>query len=169
MIAGGNDDQHNHLSWPVRLRLYRDQTLGRRTEAIGDNAFLICHPFALDEVVPELRSGVEEELTSHFERFGGESSSEEVSRLAELGKEKKSKVVVGLDGGKTQDTAKAVAHELELPVAIVPTIASTNAPCSALSVIYTPEGEVERYLFCRTIPNWCWLTLGSPLRLLCGF
>jgi len=30
---------------------------------------------------------------------------------------------------------------MKKPVAIVPTLASTDAPCSALSVIYTAEGE----------------------------
>jgi glycerol dehydrogenase len=49
-------------------------------------------------------------------------------------------------GGKTLDTAKSVAHELKAPVAIVPTLASTDAPCSALAFIYTPEGKFKRYL-----------------------
>ncbi len=30
---------------------------------------------------------------------------------------------------------------MNVPVAIAPTIASTDAPCSALSVIYTDEGN----------------------------
>lgn len=36
---------------------------------------------------------------------------------------------------------------------IVPTIASTDAPCSALSVIYTDEGVFEEYLFLPASPN----------------
>ena len=51
------------------------------------------------------------------------------------------------------DTAKAVAHQLSLPVIIVPTIASTDAPCSALSVIYTEQGVVDRYLFLPKNPD----------------
>ena len=51
------------------------------------------------------------------------------------------------------DTAKAVAFELKLPVVIVPTIASTDAPCSALSVIYTDEGAFERYLVLPRNPD----------------
>lgn len=49
-----------------------------------------------------------------------------------------------MGGGKTLDTAKAVASQLKTPVIIVPTIASSDAPCSALSVVYTPEGEFKR-------------------------
>ena len=36
---------------------------------------------------------------------------------------------------------------------ICPTIASTDAPCSALSVIYTEEGVFEEYLFLDANPN----------------
>ena len=60
---------------------------------------------------------------------------------------------MGIGGGKTHDTAKAVAHYLKVPTAIVPTIASTDAPCSALSVIYTPDGQFDKYLFLTKNPD----------------
>lgn len=41
------------------------------------------------------------------------------------------------------DAAKASADQLGVPVACCPTVASSDAPCSALSVIYTPQGVVE--------------------------
>jgi len=46
-------------------------------------------------------------------------------------------MVVGVGGGKTLDTAKAVAIPNELAAIMVPTIASTDAPTSAISVVYT--------------------------------
>jgi glycerol dehydrogenase len=43
-------------------------------------------------------------------------------------------------GGKCVDTGKAVAFRLDVPVVVAPTLASNDAPCSALSVLYSPEG-----------------------------
>ena len=62
-------------------------------------------------------------------------------------------LLLSIGGGKILDTAKAVAYYKEVPVLICPTIASTDAPCSALSVIYTDEGVFEEYLFLPANPN----------------
>ena len=59
---------------------------------------------------------------------------------------------------------------MDVPVAIAPTIASTDAPCSALSVIYTDSGEFDRYLMLPHNPNMVIVdtkvVAGAPARLL---
>lgn len=55
--------------------------------------------------------------------------------------------LIAVGGGKCLDAGKCVAQRLGVPVVICPTVASTDAPCSALSVVYTPEGVVERAEF----------------------
>ena len=79
--------------------------------------------------------------------FGGECTPEEIDRVAEAAAENGSDAVVGIGGGKTTDTAKAVAHPAGLPLVIVPTIASTDAPTSSLAVVYDAEGAFKEYRF----------------------
>ncbi len=102
--------------------------------------------------------------------FGGECSHNEINRLRDIAGNAKCTAVLGIGGGKTLDTAKALAHFMNVPVAIAPTIASTDAPCSALSVIYTDEGEFDSYLMLPRNPNMVivdtQIVAGAPARLL---
>lgn len=79
-------------------------------------------------------------LKSQVSLFGGECSLEEIERHVRAFSDKKIECLVAIGGGKCVDTGKAVAHRLGVPVVIAPTLASNDAPCSALSVLYSPEG-----------------------------
>lgn len=89
----------------------------------------------------------------HYEIFQGECSQTQIDRLTAVAREQKSTVVVGIGGGKILDTAKAVAHYAALPAVIVPTVASTDSPCSSLSVVYLDNGEFDHYLFLNRCPD----------------
>lgn len=85
--------------------------------------------------------------------FGGECSVAEIERLKmEVGRHKAG-VIVGAGGGKTIDAARAVAADLNLPVVSCPTVASSDAPCSALSIIYTDEGVFRELRLFRRNPE----------------
>lgn len=88
-----------------------------------------------------------------YDKFNGESSMNEVNRYIEIGKANLVDLVIGVGGGKVLDTAKAVADGLNVKVVIVPTLASTDAPTSALSVIYTDEGVFEAYKLYNKNPD----------------
>jgi glycerol dehydrogenase len=77
--------------------------------------------------------------------FGGECSHQEIEDVKEAAQQANAAVVVGAGGGKVLDTARAVAAELGLPVVNCPTVASSDAPCSALSVLYNDQGAVVDY------------------------
>lgn len=86
-------------------------------------------------------------------RFGGECSLVEIERVKAAARELKGRTIVGAGGGKVLDTARAAAAGLDLPVVNCPTVASSDAPCSALSVIYTDDGEFQEYRFYRKNPD----------------
>ncbi|MGL4954942.1 MAG: glycerol dehydrogenase [Cetobacterium sp.] len=118
------------------------------------NAFVIADEFVLsitEDIINE--SFKNENLEVTFEIFNRECSKVEVNRLKEILKTKDSKIIIGVGGGKTLDTAKAVAYYCNLPIMIVPTIASTDAPCSALSVLYTEDGQFDEYLLLPSNPD----------------
>ena len=102
--------------------------------------------------------------------FGGECSDAEIERGREEALRVGARTLLGAGGGKVLDTARAVAAALELPVVCCPTTAASDAPCSALSVIYSPEGVFERCLFYRRNPDLVlvdtWVIAKAPVRTL---
>lgn len=62
-------------------------------------------------------------------------------------------MVIGVGGGKILIQQKAVAYYVNSPVIVCPTIAATDAPCSALTVVYTDDGVFEEYLWLPANPN----------------
>ncbi len=85
--------------------------------------------------------------------FGGECSLAEIARARKQAEAIKAQVIVGAGGGKVLDTSRAVAADMELPVVNCPTLASSDSPCSALSVVYDQNGAFEQYLFYRRNPD----------------
>ena len=102
------------------------------------------------------------------EIFYGECSIEEVERLAGIIRTTEVDSVIAVGGGKCIDAAKCVAFRLGVPVVICPTIASTDAPCSAVSVMYSPEGVGRGPEFFRNSPALVIVDTGiiaaSPIR-----
>ncbi len=85
--------------------------------------------------------------------FGGESSQDEIDSGVAAARASGAEVIVGAGGGKTLDTARAIAGTLGLAVVSCPTLASNDAPCAAVSVIYTPDSVYERLIFYPRNPD----------------
>lgn len=128
--------------------------LGDYLKPLAARWLVVGDKFVLGFAEETLRQSFKQaELYVEIAPFGGECSQNEIDRLRELAKSADCQAILGIGGGKTLDTAKALAHFMDVPVAIAPTIASTDAPCSALSVIYTDSGEFDRYLMLPHNPN----------------
>ena len=144
---------------------------GQYAKNLADSFFVIADDFVMKLAGEKVLNGLHShDISCHAERFNGECSHVEINRLIAILKQHGCRGVVGIGGGKTLDTAKALAHFMGVPVAIAPTIASTDAPCSALSVIYTDAGEFDRYLLLPNNPDRVIvdtkIVAGAPARLL---
>lgn len=114
-----------------------------------ERPLLVVDPVAA-EILGERITGIEGAVT---ETFGGETSPDEIDRIAARCRDEGADAVVGIGGGKTIDTAKAVAHPAGTRLVVVPTLASTDAPTSALSVVYSDEGAFLEYRFFERNPD----------------
>jgi glycerol dehydrogenase len=123
--------------------------LGEETERLGQCPLVLADPFVIDEMMSQIIDPLSK-FNPILEKFSGECSQVEIDRLLEIATASGVDLIIGAGGGKTMDTAKAVAHAMGRAVMIVPTIASTDAPCSALSVIYKDDGQFESY---QLLPN----------------
>ena len=86
-------------------------------------------------------------------QFGGECSIEEITKHEKaFGSSNELDCLIAVGGGKCIDAGKFIADRLRIPVVIVPTLASNDAPCSALSVIYSPEGQMSGVEFFKQSP-----------------
>lgn len=130
------------------------KNLGTYAKAYGKKALVLITASGYKRIGKTVNGSFENAgVTPVFEYFNRECSKNEINRLIGIMDNTGCEVVIGIGGGKILDTAKAVAYYKTTPVIICPTIASTDAPCSALSVIYSDEGVFEEYLFLPANPN----------------
>jgi len=118
--------------------------LGPEVARLGKVAFLICGNTVYGKILPAIKEEIGKYAQVLPKKFQRECCDIEIDRLIKLADKTNCEVVIGMGGGKVMDTAKAVADKLQKYLIIVPTIAASDAPCSAISVIYTPEGVYDR-------------------------
>lgn len=130
------------------------KNIGEYSKAYGKKALILISGSGKKRVGEVVEQSFEKaQVKFDFVIFNGECSKNEINRLIKFMEDNGCDMVLGIGGGKILDTSKAVSYYTHSPVIICPTIASSDAPCSALSVIYTDEGVYESYLFLPANPN----------------
>ncbi|WP_136245589.1 glycerol dehydrogenase [Mycobacterium intracellulare] len=122
--------------------------LGAEMTAIGleGPALIVASRSVACLLGPTWRTSLAAENISYgVHRFNGECSIAEIEQVKAQALDLSARTIIGAGGGKVLDTARAVASDLRLPIVNCPTIASSDAPCSALSVVYSDDGVFQEY------------------------
>lgn len=128
--------------------------LGEQASHLGHSFFIVGSEARLKALRETIDKSLEPvEAQGFCVPFRGECTKKEVARLRLLLKEHPCDAVIGIGGGKALDTARAVACYESLPVVIVPTVASCDAPTSSLVIFYTDDGLFEEKWTTRKNPD----------------
>jgi len=123
------------------------KNLSTYLEGYGQKAFTIAGKRTFGVTKDTLsESFSQSDIEYVCELFSGECTASEIDRLKSIAERERCDIIIGIGGGKAIDTAKAVAYYMHLPSIVVPTIVWTDAPTSALSVLYTEKGVFDRIL-----------------------
>jgi glycerol dehydrogenase len=139
------------------------------TRVLGTRGLILASPSVMTRVLPGCGFDSSGQAL-RVEAFRGECCETELARVSVLVATQHVDVMIGMGGGKTIDTAKIVADRAGIPVIIVPTIASSDAPCSGCAVVYSEGGVFECVTYQRTNPAAVLVDLdiiaAAPARLL---
>jgi len=114
--------------------------IGSYIRPYGQSALLVAHQEDKDRVLDILdKSAIENDISFIYAKFLGECSETAIKSIEEETRDLEYGCVIGLGGGKGIDTAKIISDKKNIPMISVPTIAATDAPCSALAIVYNDE------------------------------
>ncbi len=119
------------------------------TRRFGKKAVVIGGKTAMSKAKEALLEGIagSDVTISDFLWFGGNSTYEHAQALCGHEAVAGADMIFAVGGGRAIDTCKVVADRLDKPLFAFPTIASNCAACTALSVIYRPDGSMLEYFY----------------------
>ena len=130
------------------------QETGKHIAHLGSRVFFIGGPTALSIVKDQIAASLDgNSIEYQFEAFSGECTRASAAQLSEKARKFGADVVAGVGGGRVLDTAKAVSYELNSALVTIPTVASNDAPCSALSVQHKEDHTLDRFLILKRNPD----------------
>ncbi len=100
---------------------------------------------------PTIKSFLNDDLSAilknfqvYMHDFCGESTEEEMKKCAQIIEQENAQMVIGIGGGKAIDTAKGAVTFVNRKIftIVMPTIVSSDAPCSKNAVVYSKDHRV---------------------------
>ncbi len=83
-------------------------------------------------------------IKASFANYGGENTEEKAKEFCLFIQKNKIEGIISVGGGKISDLGKLIGNQMSLPIIILPTLASTCAAYTPISVIYAQTGEMVR-------------------------
>lgn len=118
--------------------------------SLGKRVLICGGETALSKAEAKLKKAMADFTIIDTVIYGKECYRKRVEELYECYKNSAVDFVVGVGGGKAIDTSKYLADMLGVKVVTVPTIASTCAASSALSVVYTENHTFEGFHYLKS-------------------
>jgi len=118
------------------------KNFGGMPELENKNLFILATNSAVNSIIPENISSWKKNCRIEYEKFNGKCTWEEINRVLKIAKSNNYDFIMGLGGGKTIDTARVVANQLNIRYIAAPTIAATDAPTASACVVYDNDGAI---------------------------
>lgn len=117
---------------------------------LGKRVLILGGETALSKSIEKLKASMKDFEIADIVVYGKECYRKRIEELYNAYKNVDIDFVMGVGGGKAIDTAKCLADMLCVKVVTVPTIASTCAASSALSVVYTENHAFEGFWYFKS-------------------
>lgn len=135
----------NNLEGIMRIKapkIYRQEIgllekIGEYIYPLSEQFFIICEKKIADQIGSEIRKSLE---TAGIEWktvvFEGVCTEKLAMQYADECMEAECGAIMGIGGNGVLDLAKAVGHYARIPIVVVPTVASSDAPCSSVAALF---------------------------------
>ena len=130
------------------------QESGAEISRLGDRPLLVGGDNSLALVESSLQPVFKQyQLAAQSASYLPDCAESSLLKLQEAAAQHEADFIIGVGGGKALDTAKLLAHQLQIPIVTVPTSGATCAGWTALSNIYSEEGAFQYDVALNSCPS----------------
>ncbi len=156
------------------------ERIGDVCKEYGEKALIISGERALEKTKITIEDSLKKAglQIADFLWYGGECSYKNIAMLKEKTEGQQIDMIIGVGGGKALDTAKAVGEKVGIPTITVPTISSTCAATTMISVVYEDSGDfnsiycldkppvhilIDAEIIAKAPPKYLWAGIGDTI------